>query len=165
VARTTYEIAYEAATRALADQRERLNDLRSRAATLLSVAAIATSFLGARALDDERFVGGGEVVGDRSLQVWELAGILSFIALAALTIAVLLPWGGWTFRLGARNLIRDYADGPDAATPDEMQRDLALHLDSHYERNESKMEKLFWASRIGALLLAVEVVAWLVDLA
>jgi hypothetical protein len=26
-----------------------------------------------------------------------------------------------------------------------MQRDLALHLDNHYERNEARMERLFWA--------------------
>jgi hypothetical protein len=164
VARTTYEIAYDAATRAVADQRARLNDVRGRAATLLSAAAIVTSFIGARALDDQRVLASGEAITDRSLQGWEIAGIAAFIALAAMTIAVLLPWSGWTFRLGARNLVRDYADGPDAATADEMQRDLALHLDGHYDRNEARMERLFWAFRIAAVLLAFEVVAWLIDL-
>jgi hypothetical protein len=164
VDRSTYEIAYEAATKAVADQRTRLNDVRSRAATLLSAAAIVTSFIGARALDDQRVLSNGEVVSDRALQGWEIAGIASFVALAALTVAVLMPWHGWTFRLGARNLIRDYTEGPNPATADEMQRDLALHLDNHYERNEARMERLFWAFRIAAVLLAFEVVAWLIDL-
>jgi hypothetical protein len=47
---TRSEIAYEAAEKSLADQRQLVMDLRGRVATLLSAAAIVASFLGAQAL-------------------------------------------------------------------------------------------------------------------
>jgi hypothetical protein len=47
-----YEIAYREAVRAIEHQDAALDDLRSRAGTLLAAAAIVTSFLGGVALDN-----------------------------------------------------------------------------------------------------------------
>jgi hypothetical protein len=46
-----YRIAYEEAVRALSQQHEMIDSLRTRAGLLLPAAAITTSFLGAQALD------------------------------------------------------------------------------------------------------------------
>jgi hypothetical protein len=162
---TTYEIAYEVASKALSDQRESLTNLRTRSATLFSAAAIVTSFLGAQALDDTKVMAGtNQLVADRTLQAWEAVGIGCFIGVAVLTILILLPWPGWTFRVGARDFIRDYSETDPPATVQQAQRDLALHLENHYDGNESKLKWLFWGFRVAAAVLAFEVVAWLLDL-
>ena len=47
---TPYRLAYEASVRAIEDQARVLEDLRSRAATLVAAAALVTSFLGGTTL-------------------------------------------------------------------------------------------------------------------
>jgi len=47
---TPYRLAYEASVRAIEDQARVLEDLRSRAATLVAAAALVTGFLGEAAL-------------------------------------------------------------------------------------------------------------------
>jgi hypothetical protein len=74
-----YKVAYDEAVRALSDQRLEIDSVHSRTGLLLSVAAIATSFLGARALE------GG------SLTPMSWLALTSFITTALASLAVLLP--------------------------------------------------------------------------
>jgi hypothetical protein len=46
-----------------------------------------------------------------------------------------------------------------------IHRDLAIHREASYERNRDQLRHLFRVLRIGMVLLAVEVVAWVVALA
>jgi hypothetical protein len=161
---TKEALAYEAAASAVRDQRDRLGDLRSRGGTLLAAAAIVTSFLGAEALRDTRTAASGEQVPQRALEMWEYVGIGCFIGLAVMTTLILLPWRGWQTRLGAEKLVADYVDREDVDVA-RMQRNLALHLDAHHRQNKGKLAALFWLFRIAAVLLGVEVVAWMIDLA
>jgi hypothetical protein len=46
-----------------------------------------------------------------------------------------------------------------------MQRDLALHLERHYQGNERHLRRLFWLFQAASALLVGEVVAWLLVLA
>jgi hypothetical protein len=90
---------------------------------------------------------------------------VGFVALAVVAILILLPWRGWVFGMNAMKLVRDYIDTEPAATLERMQRDLALHLQTHFKNNKRRMEWLYWAFRLGCLFLTVEVVAWIIDLA
>jgi hypothetical protein len=76
-------IAFDAAKSGLERQGQALDNLRSRAATLLAAAAIVTSFLGAQALEDPR--------GQRGIEDWEWAAVVAFVLLAGSVIFVLLP--------------------------------------------------------------------------
>jgi hypothetical protein len=152
VSDTPVAIAFEAAKSGLERQEQALDNLRSRAATLLAAASIATSFLGAQALNDPR--------GLKGLEDAEWVAVAGFVLLAVMAILVLLPWRGWVFGMNAMKLVRDYIDTNPPATLEGMQRDLALHLQAHYKTNKRRLECLYWAFRFGCVFLTVEVVAW-----
>jgi hypothetical protein len=142
-------IAYEEARHALDVQKQALNELRARAGTLLAAAALVTSFFGGQALE-----GGAAIDGAAQTAVY------AFIGLAVLAILVLLPWP-FNWSLNPCSLVTDYVDAKPKSKSKVMLRDLALHHDKSREMNECKISALNWAFRLCAVLLAVEVVAWL----
>jgi hypothetical protein len=153
MADSTQALAFQEALRGVTQQQAVLESIRGRAATLLAIASVSTSFLGGVALNKER---------PRGL-AW--IPVLLFILVGVLAILILLPRRGWIFRLGARELIRDYVEAdPPAALP-EMHRDLALHLERHYQSNERRLRTLFWLFQAASALLVGEVVVWLLVLA
>jgi hypothetical protein len=96
MADSTYALAYEEALRGVVQQQAVLTDVRGRAATMLGVASISTSFLGGLALRDQKPIG------------WSWLAIGAFVAVGLLTIWILLPRRGWTFRMSARSLIIEF---------------------------------------------------------
>jgi hypothetical protein len=149
MADSTYALAYEEALRGVVQQQAVLTDVRGRAATMLGVASISTSFLGGLALRDQRPIG------------WSWLAIGAFVAVGLLTIWILLPRRGWTFRMSARSLIKDYIEVERPADLPEMYRDLALHLENHFEGNQKRLDRLFWLLRSASVLLVAEIVLWL----
>lgn len=141
------EVAYNEALRSITQQQGVLDGLRSRAGTLFASASIATSFLGGLALQDTAVHGLG----------WVAVG--AFVGMALCSILILWPRWGWVFRLSADDLVRDWVD--ERGTMDAMHRDLALYLERHYQANESKLGRLLILFQVAAVLLVVEVVAWL----
>lgn len=73
------ELAYNEATRTLAEQLSSIESFRNRAGLLLSAAAITTSVLGARAFDQ----------GSIGYAAWAALG--TFCAVALLSMAILWP--------------------------------------------------------------------------
>ena len=47
----------------------------------------------------------------------------------------------------------------------EMYRDLALHLERHFDANQKRLEQLFWLLRAASSLLVADIVLWLIILA
>jgi hypothetical protein len=47
----------------------------------------------------------------------------------------------------------------------EMYRDLAWHLDRHFDANQKRLEQLFWLLRAASSLLVADIVLWLIILA
>ena len=156
-------IAFEHAQKNVDGQRLALDNLRSRAATLLSAAALVTSFLGAEALKDEKAGADGSPVADRSLQTAEILAIGSFLGVVLASLFILMPKRkGWTFSLNTDTLLTGYVD--KNATLAKMQRALTKHLRTHFKANASKLETRYWAFQLGGALLGVEVVCWMIDL-
>lgn len=157
------EIAYDHAKTNLAGQRARLDNLRTRAAAIITSGSVVASFLGAQALADTKPGANGSPVADRSLQFWEIVAVLAFIALLAACAWIISPKNqGWTFRLRADKLLTDYADkGKDATT---TQRDLAKHMENYYGTNEPKIERLFSLLQAAIAALAIEAMAFILDL-
>ena len=146
---TVEEIAYDESRRALEVQKQALNELRTRAGTLLAAAALVTTFFGGVALE-----GGAEIEGASQ------TAVDAFIGLAVLTILVLLPWP-FRWSLDPCALVTDYVDPNPQPKVEEMLRNLALHHDESRETNGWRITFLNWAFRLATVLLAVEVVAWL----
>jgi hypothetical protein len=158
IAETGYEIAFDASKEALKGQETSLEDLRTRAATVLSGASIATAFLGAQALKRPKNR------PELWLDGWEWVAAGSFVALAFTVIVILWPRKNWVFTVGARDLIAGYVEGARKYTMPEIQRNLALHLENHFDANQRKIERLLNWFRVSCGLLALQVVAWILDL-
>src|SRR5687767_5816448 len=96
-----YQLAYDEAVRALSQQQSRLDSLRTRAGILLSAAAIATSFLGGKALEE------------RAPTWWSWTGVGAFAALSVFALLILWPRDEWKFAASPRELIQDYIESPE----------------------------------------------------
>ena len=149
-----YQLAYSEAVRRLQGQETSVDELRTRAGTIVAAATIVTSFLGAR------FVDSGATP---SVLVWIALG--AFVLCVALALTCLIPLAGWRWYFGTRNLIRDYIEGSETLSLAEAQRDLALHLEDNYDHNARKLGRLYWVFVGSELALFIEVIAWLADLA
>lgn len=148
-----YALAYEEAKRAMDVQESVVNELRSRAAVLIAAAAVTTSFFGSRALTQSR------------LDIWAWLAIGGFALLGLSVLAILWPRHEWIFIINASWLIQNYLEHPGGALElPAIHRDLALHMSRNYAANASQLRLLFAAFRTGALLLVVEVAAWVVNL-
>jgi hypothetical protein len=159
VGTTPTGIAYDTAIEAVAGQRVSLDALRTRAATLLSAASIVASFLGAEALSRHSSSHRGF-----HLTGVEWGAIGSFVALALFCVLILWPWRWTGWHTNANTLVKHWVDAKGKSV-EAMQRDLALHGESHYQANLRKMGLLYWCFRLACVLLVAQVILWIIDLA
>jgi len=143
-------LAYDIATRALADQDAAIDEIRTRTGTLLAAVSLVASFLGGRALDASGFT-------------W--TNLVAFVAfgLSALScIYVLFP----------RTVAQRSLSAPDvyevlvSADADlaEAHRQLVYWIQDAYVQNSQVLKELFRAFRIACIALALEVAFWVAGL-
>jgi hypothetical protein len=144
----------------LARQQAALDNIRTRAGTLLAAASLVTSFLGAEALKDPGATAGAV---DRSLQDWELVAIFAFIGLAVTVLAILWP-RKFKFRISPSYYLERHIEVSEPWTTDRLLRNLALWQEQHVLENQPKLDRMLSWFQAGSILLVVEVVAWLMDL-
>jgi hypothetical protein len=147
-----YKVAYDEAVRALSEQRDAIDSFRTRAGLLLSAAAITTSFLGAQALEG----------GDSSFFSWP--ALLCFVFVASFTLAILWP-RKWEFTADPLGVIESYIDAAEPVRSEHLHRDLALDMQGSYLENRIELEKLVVFFQVANVLLAVEVVLWIIAIA
>jgi hypothetical protein len=150
-----YEAVYKEAVRALDLQRAALDVMRTRVGFLMSAATIATSFLGGLALKDRAGIGG-----------W--VAIVLFAGFGGVALRILWPRaeGADGFTASASETIDGYIEGAQAFTLGEMYRDLALYAEVYHNGNRDRhLVPLTRDFRIAISLLALEILAWVVDLA
>jgi len=145
-------LIFQEAERSITQQQGVLDGLRTRSGTLLAAAAIATSFLGGVALADGNLTPAG----------WSAIG--AFVLTNASILYVLWPHKGWTFRLGADDLLRRYAKSEPPPTLAEVHEDLAKWWEKYYNRNDQKLKRLFYAYQASAVLLMLVVILLLIEL-
>ncbi|HST40933.1 MAG TPA: hypothetical protein VLK58_15560 [Conexibacter sp.] len=149
-----YRLAFDEARRALEDQERAVAELRTRAGALIAAAAITTSFFGSQMTTVEGF----------GAPAW--LAIASFVALGFTVLAILWPRHDWEFSMSASDVISTYLE-PAEAPPMALHmihRDLALHMDRSGRQNRQQLRRLMIVFRVGAVLLIIEVVAWVVAL-
>jgi hypothetical protein len=148
-----YELAYEEGVRALSQQQAVVDNFRTRAGILLSAAAIATSFLG------------GQALREGSFSAWSWLAVAAFAGVALLALLILWPRRDWEFVAAPRRLIGTYVETADPLPLEQIHRDLALHMENSYDENASRLQAMIGYFRGASILLAVEVVLWIVDIA
>lgn len=147
-----YRIAYNEAVRALSQQQSMIDSLRTRAGLLLSAAAITTSFLGAQALND----------GGPSIATW--LALASFVSLSVASLAILWPHS-LEFTANPANVIESYIETEEPLSVAEIHRDLSLHMHGSYADNLAGQKQLASRFRLAGVLLTLEVIFWIIDLA
>jgi hypothetical protein len=144
-----YELVYAEASRALAQQRQAFESLRTRAGVLLSGAAIASSLT----------VPGGQ------LGVFGWIAIASFAALGVALLAILWPRPEWQDTPVPSSVIETYVEVDRPLPLEVVRRDLALHMESVYDDNHVVFERLARYFRAATVLLTIEVLASVIDIA
>ena len=162
------ELNFNEARRAITQQAQDLDELRSRTGALLAVAALSSSFLGDAVLGD-----------DRASDCLVVVGGLCLAVVGSLSVAVLYPWSprgkasdglaskkGWLFTLSGDE-IKAAASAPDAGVADlaKVYARLADTLDGFYDHNQRGLNRLYRAFELAAVLLVIGIALWLVALA
>ncbi len=146
-----FAVALEEARRTIDQQKDDLKSLRDRAAGLLAVAGLAASFIGGLPI--------GSATGQRS--GWTYAGLFAFVLLALVALAMTYPYA-FVFSQDAKLIVtwvEEYG-----ASDNEVNRDLALHLMTHFWRNR---RALLWVRRgyqVAVGLLMVEILMLILNL-
>ena len=91
---------------------------------------------------------------------WIAAG--AFVGLAVLCTAILFPWR-WPALHESAYVVVGRVDGGEAV--DSLQRNLAIYGEDAYRSNQKTLYRLYWCFSIGCVLLGVQVVFWILDLA
>jgi hypothetical protein len=158
VSEKPYELAYEAAVRAIDAQAMLVESLRSRAGTMLAATALVTSFFGGQALAR---AGGSPL----HLVSYTTGALASFIAVSALTLTMLLPF---TLRVSvsAAEILRVVEGEPrdEQLTSAEVLREVALQLEAIYDSNTRQVRILEACFGLAIVSLVVEVAFWLAAL-
>lgn len=143
------EFIYEESKRAIEGQHDAVQNLHTRTGTLLSIAALVTAFFG------------GQNVNDVELTDPVKVAVLAFLFVLGLSIYILWP-RSWTFVFSAKILLEDHAAPPQTPLP-KLHAFLAKKLEQYLDHNRIEFNRMLWAFEVACLALAVEVLAWLVE--
>lgn len=162
---TTERVVYEESVRTVTQQRELLDGLRARAATLLAAASISTAFLSAPALAQHQAI---ELVRGRPIAHPTITGLgWAAVALVCLVVvlalAILVPWR-WTFAHHPHTLISVHLEPGPPSTEPELYRNLSYWNGAHYNANGWKLNAMLALFALACLLLLAEIVIWLLVL-
>ena len=138
---------FDEARRALEQQASWRDELRSRAAALVTTASIVTALLGTETAFDG----------------WGWLAIGAFASVIAVAVYVLLP-RPWMFVVQARRLLDEYVEAEPSASLARMHRDLALHFEDDYRANAKRLSRMAIAMYCEAILIVIETGAWLINL-
>lgn len=143
-----YRVAYEEAVRSLSEQQATIESFRNRTGLLLSAAAVATSFLG------------GQAIRGRSASLFSWLALLSFVAVAATSLAILWP-RGWEFTADPRAVVEGHVESAEGARIEDLYRDLSLCMHGSFLENHHGLKRLAALFQVASALLTIEVVLWM----
>jgi hypothetical protein len=152
VSKSTTEIVYEQAVRAVDQQVRQLDELRTRAAVVFAASGVVTGFLGRTAVS-------------RGLGGFGFCALVAFVASALACIWVLLPrWESWEFSINAKALGPFFLDEADPEPPEALFKYLGVKIQDDFEENATELERLYGGFSIACVSLALEVILWLLAL-
>jgi hypothetical protein len=95
-------------------QEASLDELRARSGNLLSAGGVVSAFLGGAAL-----------TGGKTADGFEALALVTLAISSVLLVMQFWPRGGWQFRLGTKDLLRDYIETDAAPSMAVIHRSLA----------------------------------------
>ncbi len=143
-------IAYKLAIRDLDRQEDVLDELRSRAATIITASSILASFLG------------GQAIRHSGFGWWTLLALAAFVvSIAVCVLGILQPRPAMRFAISGKDAYEAlYYQGGN--TP-EVHRTLAYWISDFYDKNQVKIDILVARFRIAAIAVVLEGILWAVD--
>jgi hypothetical protein len=148
-----YSLAYDESVRALTQQAGVLESIRSRAGLLITAANVVTALLATPAIRDRPGIGVGG---------W--AAIIAFLVSMGLSLYILWPRGDWSFAFNANKLM-SMIEGSNYDELWKLHRRLARLNQETIDDHRKRLDGMFRAFQLGAVLLVVEVVLWMLVLA
>jgi hypothetical protein len=145
-----YTLALAEAWRGLDKLDDELTRVRDRAGRLLTIGALAASFLGGLSLrDDAKLTGATRV------------GIGALCAVMVLSAVVLFPRRLYS-TVDPDDLV--FWGDDSSMTVDDMRRNLAIYLTRKYPHNRQVVETLTWLTVAAGVAMLIEVGAFVFDL-
>lgn len=93
-----------------------------------------------------------------------MIAVASFAGLGLALVVLLWPRPEWKDTASPSRVIESAVEGTDPLPLNLIRRDIALHIESVYRENERLYERLAGYFRLAAILLDIEVLAWIGDL-
>ncbi|UCI06447.1 hypothetical protein [Mesorhizobium sp. B1-1-8] len=143
---------YQEAVRGLTHQQNVVENMNTRAGSLIFATAFANSLLGGRALSD-------------GLGLWDWIAVALLFAIGGLIVFMLWPYHKYTFRFDPEELLHQYVDGDRPTTMAAMQRALALRIKADMAGNWRVIQRLRLALQIALVFLLLDILAWLLAIA
>ncbi|WGY01796.1 hypothetical protein QI633_25085 [Nocardioides sp. QY071] len=147
---TRYTLALQEARRGFDQLAHEVSVVRDRATSILGMGGLAASFLGGLSIRD-----GAPVTG------WTWLAVISFVALASLCVVVLWPRRFHVSQDPASMV--SWAE-QHKATPNQMERDLALWLGMKYDENREGVDRLGRLQSMASIAFLIEIAALILDL-
>jgi len=145
-------LVYSEALRSITQQQGVLDQLRSRAGTLLGALWLATGFLAG--LDGQ----------DNGFGLWGWIAVVPFAVAVSGVCAILWPRHRWRFSMDADILIKGFLDADPPPTLDVMHRVLAGFLQRDYRANRDCLRWMFYIFEVATVMTVIEIVSWIIDL-
>lgn len=138
---------YQESIRALHHQQSFVENMNSRAGSVIFATAFANSLLGSRALAD-------------GLGPWDWVAAALLFVIGALIVFMLWPYHRYSFSFDAGDLLGTYVDGDRPATLSEMHRALAIRLKKDMASNWRIISRVRTALQVALIALLLNILAW-----
>lgn len=143
---------YQEALRGLNHQQNLVENMNSRAGSLIFATAFANSLLGSRALSD-------------GLGPWDWIAAALLFLIGALIVFMLWPYHRYSFRFDPEELLHQYVDGNQPTTLSGMHRALALRVKADMADNWQIIQRLRFALQTALVFLLLDILAWFLAIA
>ncbi|MDX8448706.1 hypothetical protein [Mesorhizobium captivum] len=143
---------YQEAVRGLTHQQTVVENMNTRAGSLIFATAFANSLLGGAALSN-------------GLGLWDWTAVALLFGIGGLIVFMLWPYHQYAFRFDPEELLNQYVDGDRLATMSAMHRALALRIKADMAGNWRIIQRLRVALQIALLFLLLDILAWLLAIA
>jgi hypothetical protein len=152
------QLIYEEARRAVERQAARVNEVRTRASSVLAAASIVAAFLGSGAFET------APTATAENVTAWAYLAAISFVGVGVLVAWILRPRKSWVFQRRADRQLHAYLEQGLSDDIDRMRQSLAQLLHQDYVENEQRINQLKTPLVVAVVLLVLEMVAFFIDL-
>ncbi|MDP2291580.1 MAG: hypothetical protein Q8M22_10355 [Actinomycetota bacterium] len=102
----------------------------------------------------------GLSLGDDPRRAFVFGGLVGFVTVVGATLVVLWPYS-WTFHCGPKAMAAGYIE--QGYSIDDMLRDHSEELETFYDKNDLRLQKMYKALQLAVMGLGLEVLFLMLD--